>query len=67
MPLPNRYACTGCGTTTAVIHRTSPKGERFAGKCASCLGGRSAATMAGKLDEALTPDAWLESSDADAT
>jgi hypothetical protein len=63
MTMPSRYACQTCGATGRVIHRTSPKGELFAGQCAQCLGGQSARTMTGKLDEALTPEPWLDGAD----
>lgn len=61
--LPSRWACQSCGATDRVIHRTSPKGEPYAGKCANCLGGHSAQTMAGKLSEAVDPDQWTETTE----
>lgn len=53
-------ACEHCGATDKVIHRTSPKGEPFVGRCADCLGGQSARTMAGKLSEAIEPESWVD-------
>lgn len=31
------YACEVCGTTSVTIHRTSPKGELFRGRCGEHL------------------------------
>lgn len=50
------YGCESCGTTQAAIHRTSPKGENFRGKCAACLGQpRPSDTFADRLLDAMTP------------
>ena len=54
------YNCETCGASDKVIHRTSPKGDPFAGKCADCLGGRSARTAEGQIMEAVYPEPWLE-------
>ena len=54
----SRYDCADCGKTPheAAIHRTSPKGQPFAGKCSACLAGRPKQHSFGdRLADALAP------------
>ncbi len=57
-PAMSRYDCAGCGATPheEAIHRTSPKGQDFEGKCADCLGvARPSDTFAERLADAMEP------------